>query len=110
MGFSRPDFRFIEEPYGHYEERILNPDEDASSLDESRAEREADHDDSCSRCRCYGCGSHDPMACGRLCADCSWEDHLAGMAHTGASWYDGKVDARTPECCLASRATARGHV
>ena len=34
MGFSRPDFVFIEEPYGHYEERILNPDEDASSRDE----------------------------------------------------------------------------
>ena len=34
MGFSRPDFVLYDEPYGHYLERYLNPDEDASSRDE----------------------------------------------------------------------------
>lgn len=55
-------------------------------------------------CRCYGCGADDPMACGRLCADCSWEDHLAGMAHTGSPF--GTVQdshSATPGCCLANR-------
>lgn len=51
-------------------------------------------------CRCYGCASDRPMACGSLCADCSWEDHCAGMAHTGSP-YDEPHEA-TPTCCLAS--------
>lgn len=56
--------------------------------------------------RCYGCGADDPMGCGNLCADCSWDDHLEGMAHTDSS-FDGEVDKATPNCCRASRETER---
>lgn len=55
--------------------------------------------------RCWGCGSTDLMAgCGSLCVDCSWEEHLAGIAHTGD--FDEPREG-TPECCLASRAAER---
>jgi hypothetical protein len=52
-------------------------------------------------CRCYGCGSDEPMACGALCADCSWEEHLAAMAHTGQPSDEPHED--TPRCCAHSR-------
>ena len=58
-------------------------------------------------CRCRGCGGDEPMACGSLCADCSWEDHLAGMAHTGDSSEESHVS--TPACCRASRAEERAY-
>lgn len=51
--------------------------------------------------RCYGCGSDDPMACGTLCADCSWEEHLASIAHTGPA---AEPDRPVPECCERTRA------
>jgi hypothetical protein len=57
-----------------------------------------------SACRCWGCGADDPMTCGSLCADCSWESHLAGMAHTG-DFDEPRED--TPTCCLRTRETER---
>lgn len=44
MGFTRdvPNFVQYDETYPQYEERLLNPDENASSLDEARAERSRD--------------------------------------------------------------------
>lgn len=55
-------------------------------------------------CICYGCGSDEPMACGVLCADCSWEDHLASAAHIGSP-FGGVRDSHsaTPGCCMAIR-------
>jgi hypothetical protein len=54
-------------------------------------------------CRCYACGSTEPMGCGELCADCSWEDHLVGMAHTGGSPADDPTHVKTPTCCRERR-------
>jgi hypothetical protein len=65
--------------------------------------------------RCWGCGvAEDPVPaygsepsppymilCGDLCTDCSYESHLAGIAHTGE--YDDVKDG-TPACCAATRA------
>lgn len=46
--------------------------------------------------RCWGCGSTSVPRCGSLCADCSWEEHLAGIAHTGEFDY---AHENTPPCC-----------
>lgn len=55
-------------------------------------------------CMCYGCGSDEPMACGVLCADCLWEDHLASAAHTGSPFGTVRDShPATPGCCMASR-------
>lgn len=51
--------------------------------------------------RCYGCGSDDPMVCGTLCADCSWDEHCYSIA--GIDPQFDPPDPRTPECCRRSR-------
>jgi hypothetical protein len=44
MGARFPTgFILYDEPYGHYMERYLNPDESASSLDQAREDRAADY-------------------------------------------------------------------
>lgn len=45
--------------------------------------------------RCWGCGM-EVEVCGSLCTDCSWEAHLAYLAHT-AEYEEPKKG--TPACC-----------
>ena len=58
-------------------------------------------------CRCYGCGNDEPMGCGRPCPDCSWEDHLSGVAHTGDRAETWETHEATPVCCRESRERTR---
>lgn len=63
--------------------------------------------------RCHGCGVDEeivgsdvrPIKCGEICVECSWEDHLAGMAHTGDPFAD-PLDT-VPECCRKSYAARK---
>lgn len=48
--------------------------------------------------RCWGCGTAVPK-CGGICMDCSYEAHLAYIAHTGA--FD-HPEPGTPACCVGT--------
>lgn len=52
-------------------------------------------------CVCWVCGDPQPMGCGNICADCSWEAHLESMAHTGHP--DHATHPSTPTCCIAAK-------
>ena len=55
-------------------------------------------------CRCYACGTDDPMGCGQLCPDCSFEEATAGWTYQGPPFEPPRED--TPACCLRSYAIA----
>jgi hypothetical protein len=59
-------------------------------------------------CKCYACGNDEPMGCGRLCVDCSWEDHLSHLAGTEEDYETPRNE--TPMCCLIEVESRRGQV
>lgn len=58
-------------------------------------------------CRCWSCGADDPMGCGALCADCSWDDHCGGMAYNGNTAENWEVKPDTPTCCREAHASTQ---